>query len=224
MEEMLKRLETAVSKLENAITRVENLEKKLLSGGSTTGGSTTGSGDEPKSVEEFDRLVRENINPLVELAKKIGAQEIVGVSDLLAKVCDEQKKLIVLASKSKKPSENDIPAVVNGLSLAINGVMEFNEKKENKFSKDYKNHLSAIGDSISVFAWVIQPTPFSYSKEFAGTASFWTNKILQAYKGKNEDQVNWANNYTNFLKELPNYIKQFHTSGLTWNPSGGNWK
>ena len=213
MEDMLKRLEQAVLKLETAITRVENLEKKLQGGSSS---SSTSTSDEPKSVEEFDRLISEHINPMVEYAKKLGSNEVVGVTELLVKLCTEQRNLILAATKTKKPSDNDLPGVIGALSGAMGAVMEFNEKKENKFSKDYKNHLTAVGDSVPVFGWVVQPTPFSYTKEFIGTASFWTNKILQQYKGKNDDHVNWATKYVDFLKELPNYVKQYHATGLTW--------
>ena len=122
MEDMLKKFESAVTRLENAITRVEQLEKRL--GSSQGGASNESSGDTPRQVEEFERLINEYIKPMVEYSKKLGGQEVVGVTDLLSKVCEENKNLIVLASKSKKPSDNDIPEVIKGLSGAIGQVME----------------------------------------------------------------------------------------------------
>ena len=34
--------------------------------------------------------------------------------------------------------------------------------------------------------------------------------------------MDWVQNWNNVFKELQAYIKQHHTTGLTWNPKGGN--
>ena len=49
-------------------------------------------------------------------------------------------------------------------------------------------------------------------------AMFYTNRVLKDYKGKNEDHVEWTKKLLQALNELQNYIKQHHTTGLTWNP------
>jgi len=172
-------------------------------------------------VEEFAKLLAEHLTPMQHASDKIGG-EAQKITELLVRSVEEQKKLILLASKSKKPEEKELMEVITALSTAISEVTGFAEKS--KFSKTAKNHLTAISDSIPVLAWVLQPTPVTYAKEFVGTASFWTNKILSEFKGKNEDQVAWANKYIDFLKALPIYIKDFHATGLTWNPKGSSWK
>jgi adenylyl cyclase-associated protein len=55
-----------------------------------------------------------------------------------------------------------------------------------------------------------------------GGSEFYSNRILKDFKGKDQIQVDWVNAFNSFLKELQAYIKQFHTTGLTWNPRGGD--
>jgi adenylyl cyclase-associated protein len=45
---------------------------------------------------------------------------------------------------------------------------------------------------------------------------------LREFKGKDETQVAWTNAWNGFLDGLVPYIKKFHTTGLAWNPRGGD--
>lgn len=39
---------------------------------------------------------------------------------------------------------------------------------------------------------------------------------------RDPNQVDWVRQFNGFLKELQNYVKTHHTTGLTWNPQGGD--
>ena len=308
---MDKQIEQILDRLNKLEARVSKLEQ----GGSSSATTTGGGGDQPKSVEAFEKLVEETLSGVREAGNKIGG-ETQKVTELLLKAVEEEKKLIILASKSQKPAEGEVQEVVGPLSGAIGEVVTYADK--NKFSKTAKNHLTAIADSISIlgenqkqkpsssliffsspsssflfssplfFSLFLFPSSFhsfffsqssflffssfsfsflflflffffaktkqkkrvggststsSFLKggslsllffffqtkliffgKFAGAASFWTNKILTEFKGKNEDQLSWANKYVEFLKALPVYIKDHHTTGLSWNPKGTSWK
>jgi len=41
------------------------------------------------------------------------------------------------------------------------------------------------------------------------------------FKGKEETHVTFAKGFKTFLVELQKYVKNFHTTGLAWNPRGG---
>jgi len=41
------------------------------------------------------------------------------------------------------------------------------------------------------------------------------------FKKTDPSQVDWVAHYNNFLKELAVFIKKHHTTGLVWNPKGG---
>ncbi len=65
------------------------------------------------------------------------------------------------------------------------------------------------------------PKPGPHVAETKNAAQFHSNKILQEFKGKDQIHVDWVNTYVGgFLKDLQDYIKKFHTTGLSWNPKG----
>jgi adenylyl cyclase-associated protein len=53
------------------------------------------------------------------------------------------------------------------------------------------------------------------------SSEFYSNRILKDFKGKDETQVAFVTHFNTFLKDLQTYIKTYHTTGLTWNPKGG---
>jgi len=54
------------------------------------------------------------------------------------------------------------------------------------------------------------------------SSEFYSNKILMEFKKTDQDQVAWVHSWNEFMKDLAAYIKKFHTTGLTWNPRGGD--
>jgi adenylyl cyclase-associated protein len=57
-----------------------------------------------------------------------------------------------------------------------------------------------------------------------GGSEFYSNRILKEFKDKDQTQVDWVKGYNGFLRELQTYIKDYHTTGLTWNAQGGEAK
>lgn len=68
----------------------------------------------------------------------------------------------------------------------------------------------------------VSPTPGPYIKNAIDAAQFYTNKVLVAYKEHNPVHVDWAKSWISFLTELQNYVRKQHTTGLVWNPRGGD--
>lgn len=42
------------------------------------------------------------------------------------------------------------------------------------------------------------------------------------YREKDRIHVDWVHSLNSIYKELQAYIKQHHTTGVSWNPRGGN--
>jgi len=85
--------------------------------------------------------------------------------------------------------------------------------------------VTNLNEGIPALGWVVvSPTPGPYIHEYKGNAEFYSNKLIREFKGKDQDQFDWANNWSNFLGDLQNYVKKFHTTELTWNPRGGDAK
>jgi len=68
----------------------------------------------------------------------------------------------------------------------------------------------------------VTPKPGPHVEESRASAEFYTNKILMEFKKTDETQVKFANAWISFLKDLAVYIKKHHTTGVTWNPKGGD--
>jgi adenylyl cyclase-associated protein len=83
------------------------------------------------------------------------------------------------------------------------------------------NHLQAIKEMVPCLGWVtIAPKPAVYVKQAMDAATFYTNRVLKAAQG--DDEKKWTRTATGLLKDLQEYVKSYHTTGLTWNPEGGD--
>merc|ERR1712176_869829 len=49
---------------------------------------------------------------------------------------------------------------------------------------------------------------------------FYTNRVLKEYRETSPEHVAWTKLLLGALRELQAYIKQHHTTGLTWNAQG----
>ena len=89
----------------------------------------------------------------------------------------------------------------------------------------YFNHLSAISESIPAIGWVtVSPAPGPFVKEMNDAGQFYTNRVLKDWKDKSKTHVEWTKAWVSTLAELQAYVKQHHTTGLVWNPKGGEAK
>ncbi|NXX79515.1 CAP2 protein, partial [Urocolius indicus] len=64
------------------------------------------------------------------------------------------------------------------------------------------------------------PKPGPYVKEMNDAATFYTNRVLKDYKHSDTRHVDWVKSYLNIWSELQAYIKEHHTTGLTWSKTG----
>lgn len=129
-----------------------------------------------------------------------------------------QRKLLITASSSQKPSDAILTTLLQPVSKAIQQVQAFRE--QNRTSPLF-NHLSAVSESVPALGWVaMAPKPCPYVKEMQDAAMFYTNRVLKEYKEKDKKHVDWVKAYLSIWTELQTYIKQHHTTGLTWSKSG----
>lgn len=165
--------------------------------------------------------VKDSFNIFVQKSQQIGdvVQEI---AQLVQNAVQSHWQIVDLASKVKKPAQDDLNSVLKSTGSLIQKVEEFKQKHR---AHNLFNHLAAISESIPALGWVsVTPTPAPYVKEMIDAAQFYTNKVLVAYKDKDKLHVEWAQSWLQFLKDLQAYIKQIHTTGLVWNPRGEDFK
>ncbi|KAM3934174.1 adenylyl cyclase-associated protein 1 isoform 1-T4 [Leptodactylus fuscus] len=202
MQNLVNRLEKAVEKLE------------LLAAGSGAGSSAA---ETAQFVQTYDAIVSGAVGEFMKLSKEIGG-DVQKQAELLLVGLNLQRDILVKASQFQKPDEKDLSAVLAPLSKQIQAVQEFRER--NRGSKQF-NHLSALSESVPALGWVaVSPKPVPYVKEMTDAAMFYTNRVLKEYKDVDKKHVDWVRSYLNIWTELQAYIKEHHTTGLSWRQTG----
>ncbi|XP_075709177.1 adenylyl cyclase-associated protein 1 [Rhinoderma darwinii] len=200
MQNLVDRLEKAVGKLE------------LLAGGSGACAADTA-----QFVQAYDALISGAVGDFLKSSKEIGG-DVEKQAGLLLVGLNIQRDILVKASQFQQPDEKDLSALLAPLSKQIQTVQEFREK--NRGSKLF-NHLSAISESVPALGWVaVSPKPGPFLKEMTDAAMFYTNRVLKEYKDVDKKHVDWVRSYLNIWTELQAYIKEHHTTGLSWRKTG----
>jgi len=214
-------LQAIVKRLEDVTARLEHLE--TAGGSAGPAAASSGPVEVGASVLEFDELINTHIKPLVELTAKLGNDQLKQQVKLLEAAVNEQRKLLVIASQSKKPTDaGQLPELLKPTSTLVTKAIEVRDSNR---GNALWTHLSAISEGVPALGWVaVSPTPGPYIHEYKGNAEFYSNKLLREFKGKDQQQVDWSNHWSGFLGDLQAYVKKFHTTELAWNPRGGDAK
>lgn len=148
------RLEQLIQRLESVLERLE----KVQPGGkaAVTGGAV---GGDPK-VEAYDEYVATHLTPLLKNCREIGG-DLSGLADLIEKGFAEVRNIVVLASKSKKPSDEDFGSIVQPLAGVLQQITEYKDKRR---GTDFYNHEYAVAEGIQCLAWVTVPNVSTLSQ------------------------------------------------------------
>jgi adenylyl cyclase-associated protein len=90
------------------------------------------------------------------------------------------------------------------------------------------NHQKAVAESLLALTWVCyagrdcgMSLPGPHVEESWQSAEYYNNKVLVEYRGKDPNHVEWARALKElYLPGLQSYVKQYHITGPSWNPSG----
>jgi len=142
---------------------------------------------------------------------------------LIVTFFEGMRYVIVLASLSKQPAE--LAELANHLKSITEPMGEI---KKLRLKRDFVNHEKAIGEMVACCSWVTcrppAQLPAPFVKECVGSTDFWANRIRKEFKGKDDDksklQLAFCDNLKAVILELSDYIKEYHTTGLTFNPKG----
>ncbi|XP_063810162.1 adenylyl cyclase-associated protein 1 [Pseudophryne corroboree] len=202
-------LQSLVLRLEKAVGKLE-----VLAAGSGAGASSE---DTAQFVQIYDSLISGPVGEFMKSSKAIGG-DLEKQAELLLVGLNLQRDVLVKASQFQQPEEKELSALLAPLSGQIQAVQQFRE--QNRGSKLF-NHLSAISESVPGLGWVaVTPKPGPFVKEFTDAAMFYTNRVLKEYKDVDKKHVDWVRAYLNIWTELQAYIKEHHTTGLSWKRTG----
>ncbi|EHA97466.1 Adenylyl cyclase-associated protein 1 [Heterocephalus glaber] len=165
-------------------------------------------------VEAFDLLLAGPVAEYLKISKEIGG-DVQKHAEMVHTGLKLERALLVTASQCQQPAGNKLSDLLAPISEQIQGVITFQEK--NRGSKLF-NHLSAVSESIQALGWVAMAAKRGpYVKEMNDTAMFYTNRVLKEHKDVDKKHVDWVKAYLSIWTELQAYIKEFHTTGLSWN-------
>ncbi|XP_062996884.1 adenylyl cyclase-associated protein 1 [Elgaria multicarinata webbii] len=207
-------LQSLVERLEKAVGRLEMVSH----GPGTHGGYGDGS---PKGLAEyvqaFDSLLAGPVAEYVKISREIGG-DVQKHAEMVHAGLMTERTLLVMASQCQQPTANNFSSLLKPISEQIQVVQSFREK--NRGSKLF-NHLSAVSESIPALGWVaMAPKPGPYVKEMTDAAMFYSNRVLKEYKDVDKKHVAWVKAYLSIWTELQAYIKEHHTTGLSWSKTG----
>ena len=159
-----------------------------------------------------------SLSNFISTSEKIGG-DAANQAAMVSAAFQAQRQFLSTASSSKKPADANIQKLLKPTSDLIGEIQKFRET--NRRSEMF-NHLSAVSESIPALGWVtVAPTPAPFVKEMKDAGMFYTNRVLKDWKEKDSRHSTWVRSWVETLTALQNFVKKHHTTGLMWNPNGG---
>lgn len=215
LQKLIDRLESVTSRLEKVGSSAPTTNGRAPAPAGSSAGSSAGeSYDSLPSIAAFDDIANGTLSSFIQLSTKIGA-DLKTMAELVQKVFKFERSFLIEAAISTQPSQDTLNKFFQLFSQHITEVTNFREKNR---KSEFFNHLSAISESIGAFGWIaVSPAPSPYVKEMSDAAQFYTNRVLKDYKEKDPNHAAWVKVWLQLLSELQAYVKQHHTTGVSWN-------
>ncbi|ODV79975.1 adenylate cyclase-associated protein [Suhomyces tanzawaensis NRRL Y-17324] len=174
--------------------------------------------EKAKSVVAFEQFYKSIVEPFVTKSKEIDPL-VAEAAESLSQSFAAQITFLDIVSKAKKPEMSD-PAfleILNPINEKISKIIDLKDKNRRS---EYFNHLNTISEGSPVLGWIVTETPVSLIPEFKDSAKFWSDRVLKEYKQKDAKHVEWVKDFSNIFDELKTYVKEFHSTGPSWNLKG----
>lgn len=209
-----------MARLEDLAGLISRLEKVTIRLETTTKAQTFSTekvGDLSGSLKAFDEIVDGALKVFLEKCSLI-AGDVQTIANMVIKAFRAQRLFLLIVSKAKKGSDGDLQNLLKDTADSIDEIQAFREKNRRS---EYFNHLSAVSESIAALGWVaVSPAPGPYVLEMNNAGQFYTNRVLKDWKEKSKVHVEWVKSWIETLALLQLYVREHHTTGLSWNPSG----
>jgi adenylyl cyclase-associated protein len=220
---MTDKLEQLVTRFETALVRLESMDKasSVAPKQSTVPQSET---TQETAAEKAYAEVISQLQNYKSLSEKVGGL-VATQAGFVEKAFMDVGNLIHVAGKAKKPADDALVGLLKPLQKNIEEIVSVKDK--NRPSPLF-NHLSAVAEGIPALGWVtVSPTPAPFVEDMKGSAQFYANRVIKDNKEKGDEgkaSVEWSNSWVSLLGEVQKYVKQWHTTGLSWNPNGSDAK
>ncbi|OBA23650.1 hypothetical protein METBIDRAFT_30087 [Metschnikowia bicuspidata var. bicuspidata NRRL YB-4993] len=171
-----------------------------------------------KTVREFEDLVKSLVDPFVEILLKIDLV-VAEVAGNFRDAFVAQTRFLVIVSQTKKPDTAD-PAFMEALRPINEKISAISAAKDANRRSEYFNHLNTLSDGAPVLGWIVSETPVSFISDIKDSAQFWANRVIKDFKEKDAVHGEWVKSFYAIFDALRAYVKEYHTTGPSWNPKG----
>jgi adenylyl cyclase-associated protein len=200
----------AESKLEALITRLEAAVVKLEGCESSAGGD--GETEDYPQVLAYDSRFGPKIESFLAAAKGIDS-ELAEMSQFIADSFREVRRLILAGARHSKP--DNMTTILAPLAQVKEAGIKWCEIH---YRTKWINHEKAVHEALTIFDWITYgPSAGNFVGEMIGAVQCYTNKIAMEFREKDKTQMQWVQGLVGALKDLPEYISDFHKNGLAWN-------
>lgn len=225
MEDLVVRLEAAVSKLEFIGSKVGVAPSPSASISAREIQAPATSSVVDPNINEYDELVENLLGKVLGAAEKIGGQPLEG-TQLLKNAFAAQRDLLLNFKKCKQPDLEGLTKMIQPLNEMI---IKANALTEGRRTESF-NHLKTVAESLTALAWVTYTgkdcgisLPSAHVEESWQTAEFYNNKVLVQYKNKDSNHVEWAKAMKElYVPGLRDFVRKFYPQGPVWNTVGSS--
>ncbi|WWC85656.1 uncharacterized protein L201_000522 [Kwoniella dendrophila CBS 6074] len=169
-----------------------------------------------------DEIVNGALKEFIDKSNELGGL-VKEHASLLPALCEAQLQFLKLASNHSKPSSpQGLGPLLEPQGKAIQAIMETKDKlSRSKEGRDWNVCFNTLGEGVPAWGWVqVEPAPAPFVAEMKNAAQFWSDRVIKQYKDTNPAAVAWAKAFAQLLTTLQAYVKQWHTTGVAWNPKG----
>jgi adenylyl cyclase-associated protein len=199
--------------LKEILGRLGTIESQLgISGSGSSGGGD--SGELPRSIRAYDEYSTTKVDPFVEVCNKLGG-DAATLGQLVKAAWDEMRSFLLMASACKEPPQAKLTELF--MKVAERQKAVANSVQRNEWEK----HCKTCAEGVQALNWLmVKPAPRDFIEAYIGGSDYWANNIRREYRATNPDQVAFCDTFKAMIMELMVYVKEYHTTGVSWNPKG----
>ena len=236
---MSEQLKPLCNTLDSVLERLANVECKLgitppPAGSSPSPGAGSASSSAVAAVvmddEEisprltaYDEHMTRALTPFTDACTALGS-EMDSVGSSINDVWTSIRLIVELGTKYKKPTD-PVTAIQPHLKPCQDAMSSI---RSARLDRKFDWHQKAIMEMLACVSWVVMtppPSPANFVKDTIGASDFWANKVRKEYKNKGDsDEATKHAKFCDAMKalvmDLSAYLKEYHLSGLAWNPHG----
>lgn len=200
--------------LQNIQERLAKIESGMGQAGVVTTAPAVDVAKLSLGASAFDDFTNDFVKPFKTACDGLGGDAAKG-GELMSEAMAEMRSFIVLASACKEPPASSLPGLLAKLTDKIKAITASVQRN------DWEKHTKTLSEGGQSLNWlIIKPSPCDFIMSYADGADYWANNIRKEFRTTNPAQIAFCDTFKTLLLELVKYVKEYHKTGLTWNPKG----